>query len=403
MRSISCKALAQDILDRSLAGHPPKKLPRALVQDPCAQALFGILAEGLADQFEPALCDVYARLFSQAAAMANDLLEPASLVARYERVRRTRPVNGSPKRIFVLSRVTLGADIAVTSVLLSAAKRRFPNADIVFVGPKKNYELFARDARLRYAQVEYRRGSLRDRLSIWEDLQKLLSAEDSAVLDSDSRLTQLGLLPVCPEERYHLFESRSYGALTDLTISELASSWAQETLGIGGAKPYVALPRMFRPSASYISVSLGVGENPGKRLPDPFEEELLKLLAGRGVGIWIDRGAGGEEAQRVSRALERAGIAASVWNGSFSSFAMIIAGSRLYVGYDSAGQHVAAACEVPHINIFAGACCPRFYERWRQTGPKSTVIRVEEPDAVQTLEHVRRALEGVPILTSAHD
>jgi hypothetical protein len=28
--------------------------------------------------------------------------------------------------VFVLSRVTLGADVAVTSVLLDAAKRRFP-------------------------------------------------------------------------------------------------------------------------------------------------------------------------------------------------------------------------------------------------------------------------------------
>jgi len=397
LRSTSCKALAQEVLDRALAGDPPKKLPRALVQEPCAQALFGILVEGLADRFEPALCDVYARLFSQAAAMVNDLLEPASLVARYERVRRTRPVSGNPKRIFVLSRVTLGADVAVTSVVLAAAKRRFPNAEIVFVGPKKNYELFARDARLRYAQLEYRRGSLRDRLAVWDELQRLLSAEDSVVLDPDSRLTQLGLLPVCAEERYHLFESRSYGALTDLSISELAAAWSEETLGIAGAKPYVALPKMFNPSARYIAVSLGVGENADKRLPDPFEDELLKLLAARGVGMWIDRGAGGEEALRVSGVLERTGIAASVWNGSFASFAVIIAGSRLFVGYDSAGQHVAAACEVPQINIFAGFCCPRFYDRWRQAGTGSTVIRVDEPDVAGTLERVREALQsGAP-------
>jgi ADP-heptose:LPS heptosyltransferase len=365
--------------------------------------LFGILVEGLADRFEPALCDVYVRLFSQAAAMVNDLLEPASLVARYERVRRTRPVAGKASRIFVLSRVTLGADVAVTSVVLSAAKRRFPNADIVFVGPRKNYELFARDPRLRYAQVEYRRGSLRDRLAIWEDLQKLLSAEDSVVLDPDSRLTQLGILPVCSEERYHLFESRSYGSLTDLNISELAAAWAEETLGVSGAKPYVALPKMFRSSAPYIAVSLGVGENAAKRLPDPFEEELLKMVASRGVGIWIDRGAGGEEALRVAGALERAGIAASVWNGSFASFAVIIAGSRLYVGYDSAGQHVATACEVPQINVFAGFCCPRFFDRWRAGGPQSTVIRVDEPDVAATLERVKESLEASSVSTAALD
>ena len=31
-----------------------------------------------------------------------------------------------PGRVFVLSRVTLGADVAVTSVLLAAAKNAFP-------------------------------------------------------------------------------------------------------------------------------------------------------------------------------------------------------------------------------------------------------------------------------------
>ena len=102
--------------------------------------------------------------------------------------------------MFVLSRVTLGADVAVTSVLLAAAKQRFPHAEIVFVGPRKNYELFAGDPRLRHAPVDYRRGSLRERLAVWDELQALLAAPDALVIDPDSRLTQLGLLPVCPEE-----------------------------------------------------------------------------------------------------------------------------------------------------------------------------------------------------------
>ena len=42
-----------------------------------------------------------------------------------------RPVSPATAAVFVLSRVTLGADVAVTSVLLAAAKRRFPQARIV--------------------------------------------------------------------------------------------------------------------------------------------------------------------------------------------------------------------------------------------------------------------------------
>jgi ADP-heptose:LPS heptosyltransferase len=371
-------------------------LPPALLEETGGQALFGILAEGLADRFEPPLCDVYARLFSQAVAHVAENVAPDSLVARYQRVRRPRPVSGEPRRVFVLSRVTLGADVAVTSVLLAAAKQRFPHAEIVFVGPRKNFELFARDPRLRHADIAYRRGGLRQRLAVWEPLKALLAAADAVVIDPDSRLTQLGLLPVCPEESHHLFESRGYGGETDRTLPELAAAWAGETLGVPQAKPYVALePGTAGPGGHpHTAVSLGVGENPAKRIPDPFEERLLGLLASRGAALAIDKGAGGEEAARVERAVERSGVNAVFWEGSFAGFAAIIAASRLYVGYDSAGQHVAAACGVPLVGIFAGFAAPRMFQRWRPTGERATVIRVDRPDPLETLERVRAAIDS---------
>ena len=142
------------MLAQCLAGDPPAALPPELLEDACAPALFSILVEGLADRFEPALCDAYVHLFSSAIAQTAGDVDAAALEARYERVRRARPVSVEPRRVFVLSRVTLGADVAVTSVLLDAAKRRFPRARIVFVGPQKNYELFAGDPRIEHAPVE---------------------------------------------------------------------------------------------------------------------------------------------------------------------------------------------------------------------------------------------------------
>ena len=390
MTSTSCSEIARELLDQCLAGQPPAELPAALVQEPGGQALFGILVEGLADRFEPRLCDVYTRLFAQAVAQVSENVDPALLVARYQRVRRPRAISFEPHRVFVLSRVTMGADVAVTSVLLAAAKQRFPHAEIVFVGPRKNYELFAGDPRLLHAEIAYRRGGLRDRLAVWDPLKALLTAPDSVVIDPDSRLTQLGLLPVCAEERYHLFESRGYGGETDRALPELAAAWAQETLGVANAKPYVALERSV--AGGHTAVSLGVGENPAKRIPDPFEEQLLALLASGGAALVVDKGAGGEEAARVGRAVERSGVKAAFWEGSFAGFAALIAASRLYVGYDSAGQHVAAACGVPLIGIFAGFPAPRMFQRWRPTGPLATVIRVDRPDPLETLERVRAAL-----------
>ena len=381
------------MLAQCVAGSPPEELPRALLEERCGQALFGIWVEGLADRFDTALCDAYARLFAQAAAHVDPALNADTLVTRYQRVRRGRVAVGDPRRVFVLSRVTLGADVAVTSVLLAAARQRFPGAEVFLAGPRKNFDLFAGDPAIRHAPIEYRRGSLRDRLLAVAELKELFRDPDTLVIDPDSRFTQLGLLPVCDEDRYHFFESRAYGGASDRALPELAAAWAEETFGVSGAKPFVALESPAR-SGSHIAISLGVGENPAKRLPDPFEEELMSLLAQTGRCLAIDAGAGGAEAERVRRAVARSGVAATLWDGSFAGFASIIAGSRLYVGYDSAGQHVAAACGVPLISIFAGFPAPRMFARWRPAGDHVTVLRVDRPDSTETIRRVREALKA---------
>lgn len=392
MRSTSCSSIAQDLLERAIAGNLPAAIPPALLEDPCGHALFGILVEGLADRFDPVLCDAYVRLFSSAVPHVVPGVDPISLVVRYERIRRPHPPRSKPSRIFVLSRITLGADVAVTSVVMAAAKKRFPQAEIVFVAPRKNYELFAADPRIRHAPIAYQRGGLAARLAVWAELKGLIKGDDCLVIDPDSRLTQLGLLTLCDDEQYHFFESRAYGADTERPLSELAAAWAQECFGGNHAVPYIALGAQPQRSP-YIAVSLGVGGNAAKRLPDPFEEELLRMLAARGMPLCIDLGAGGEEAARVARALERSGIQANLWNGSFAGFASIIAGSLLYVGYDSAGQHVAAAAGVPLISVFAGFPSPRMFMRWRPTGPHACVLRVDEPNVEKTLTRVREALQ----------
>lgn len=361
------------MLAECLAGWVPRSLPRELANMPCTGALFGIVAEGLSDRFEPALCAAYARLFAPLFDVDPE---------RYFRVREVRRVDAEPARVVVLSRITLGADVAVTSVLLDAAKRRFPQSEIAFAGPAKNYELFAGDPRIVHAPVDYKRGDWR---AAAETLRGVIG--DALVIDPDSRLTQLGLLPVCPEDRYCFFESRSYGAGTTRSLPELAAEWAAETFGVTGSKPFLALAPPPEPG-DRIAVSLGVGGNQTKRVADPFEEKLLQLLSKTGLELWVDKGAGGEEAARV----ERAARGARLFEGPFAGFARIIAGSRLYVGYDSAGQHVAAASGVPAITVFAGFPSERMFHRWKPAGEQSTVLRVDRPDPDEVLSRVAAAL-----------
>ncbi len=363
--------------------------------------------EGLADRFEPRLCDAYAAIFSDAISRTIPDHSAGELLDRYRRVRRRRPVSGlagQVSRVFVLSRVTLGADIAITSSVLDAAKRRFPRAEVVLAGGEKSRQLFAADARVRHLAVSYGRGgTLRERLSIWPQLQASLSEPGSIVIDPDSRLTQLGLLPVCPEENYFLFESRSYGGDGSETLTDLVRMWLAETLDVDNARPYIAPAEAIDPGPEpVIGISFGVGDNSAKRLPDPFEEHLLRLLGTSGAVLLVDKGAGGEEAERVERAIRRSGVPESrvrTWHGSFSAFAAMLARSRLYVGYDSAGQHAAAACGVPLISIFAGFPSSRMFERWRPTGPGLIeVVRVDRPDPVGTLAEVSRVLSRLGVL-----
>ena len=376
------EAIARRLLACCLDQHPwPAHLVDDLLASGGDRELFRIVVERLADLFEPRLCRVYAELFCDVIARRTGL-HATHLLARYERVREARVLDRAPssiRNVFVLSRVTLGADVAVTSVVLDAAKKRFPHAVIRFAGPAKNWEMFAADPRLRHLPVAYgRSGTVDDRIAVWPQLREAVSLPDSIVIDPDSRLTQLGLLPVCPEEDHYFFESRSYGAATTDPLAVLTSRWAEETFGVPAARPYICTG--IDASKYACTVSFGTGENPAKRVPDPFEQEVLRRLP---RPLLIDKGAGGEEAERVERVLARIGAKAgregiAMWDGSFAGFAAHIQRSKLYFGYDSAGGHVAAACGVPMISVFAGAVSERMFERWRPTGAgKIEIIRPE--------------------------
>jgi ADP-heptose:LPS heptosyltransferase len=395
--------LAEQLLALCLKGETwPEELLDQLLTPVCSDALFRVVVERLADLFEPRLCDVYADLFSQVIARSVPDLNAADLRSRYDRVRWLRKLQGEQvETVFVLSRVTLGADVAVTSVLLDAAQRRFPRARIVLVGSPKSWELFADRSRIEHAPVPYRRtGSVRERLAPWQELKRLLAAPNSIVIDPDSRLTQLGLLPVCPEESYYFFESRAYAAEGDDPLPVLAASWARATFGIDDAAPWLApapaesIKIHGRP---FVTMSFGTGENPAKRIADPFEWELVGYLGKTGAHVLIDEGAGGEEAERVQRAISKSGAPPKhirTFRGSFAAFASAIARSDLYIGYDSAGQHVAAACGVPLVSIFAGFPSARFFSRWRPWGKgKIEVICAKQQTPAEILQQAIELLK----------
>jgi ADP-heptose:LPS heptosyltransferase len=58
----------------------------------------------------------------------------------------------------------------------------------------------------------------------------------------------------------------------------------------------------------------------------------------------------------------------------------MISKAALYVGYDSAGGHVAAAAGVPLVSIFGGYPSERMLQRWTPYGPGVRRIVRADPE-----------------------
>ena len=159
--------------------------------------LFPSLVEPLGDAFTPEACAVYNQLFAQViqhcrkqpggeaidcSLLHFGLVTAADLLARAVRVRVPRRFDNARarrvKKAVVLSRVTLGADVAVTSVVLAALKAVLPTAEIRLVANARTLQLFAGDPRVQLCAIEYPRGGgLIKRLTSWQCAVEALRQE----------------------------------------------------------------------------------------------------------------------------------------------------------------------------------------------------------------------------------
>jgi len=377
-------------------------IAEALDSDSGSSALFRDLVEPLADAFEFSLVNAYTHVFARVIEAAIPELDATALVERFMRIRKPRKFLGNPEsveHVFVLSRITIGADIAITSRILRAAFVHFPQAKIHFVGPRKNYEMFEPEIGIDLVEVPYKRtGTLQERLGVYPALKEALSVKGALIVDPDSRLSQLGLLPLGEEEHYYFFETRSWWSDEDMPLGEMTERWIEQTFEVPLHVPVVAVED--RLEGFDVTLSLGVGENPEKAMPWPFEPKLLQLLVDRGLRVLVDTGAGGEEAERVRRAIEevRPGANGSVtpYYGSFKEFASEINASELFIGYDSAGGHAACALGVPGLLLFRGYPNERFMIRWIPWGDgELEVLDAENLSIEDALDRVQEAVEAI--------
>ncbi len=375
-----------------------------------AKALIRTVVEEMSDRFSPELSGCYVEIFTRAIASVMHSFSDGFLRQRYADLCGSPAralAGGPPENVIVLSRITLGADIAVTSVFLNALRRRFPGATLWFAGSAKNFELFTGLPNVRHWPIAYpRAGTLAERFSVVRGLDGAFDDPGTWLMDPDSRITQLGLLPAAPLRSTLFFESRSAAPESSESLSAIASGWCAEHLGIADSRPEIALgsPDRLSGDASAgrggICVSLGVGNNEAKRLSGRFEAQLLRTLADTGRRLWIDSGAGDEEAEAVHTAVAASGAApgrVEILRGSFADFCRVIQTAGLYVGYDSAGQHAAAAMGVPAITLFKGFANERMLHRWQPRGlATGKVIRIDSGTPEErVLDEFRSALREI--------
>jgi ADP-heptose:LPS heptosyltransferase len=338
--------------------------------------------------------------------------------------------------VFVLSRITLGADVAITSIVLQLVQRAFPTAERYLVGPSGSGQLLTGLSGSRFVERSYEKGGLLRRLDAWhatsqllQDMTAGLDDADWLVVDPDSRLTQLGLLPIATSTvPYLFFESRSYAIPGLETLGELTAHWLQRALLLDseeGTRPRLELAmseierarqivHAFRRAGAFVvAVNLGVGGNARKRIPGEFEVDLIRRLITDGSRVILDYGIGEEETRvttivaalrnegrRVCELGATASDASSIPNdcdvvtyrGPVAPFAALIGASNLYVGYDSAFQHIAAAQGVAVIDIFVNSPNATFLRRWRphSSAPVTVVETTAHADDV-TLDQISDA------------
>jgi ADP-heptose:LPS heptosyltransferase len=420
-----------------------------------SSALFEVVVEKLCDDFEDLPVEVYSRVMCQVISYCRTVPAGKSLDARltgfgiasvdqlHQRAvsihsrpchyDKTRP----PRRIMLLSRVTIGADVAILSVMIQRLRRLFPEADLVVIGNRKLQGLFGGNPDIRIRELSYaRRGGLFERFAGWHAALDILreeltdiGEESILVIDPDSRITQLGVLPLLhpappgrSPDNYLFFNTRDHVLTANgRSMAQGTNDWMNAVFDASeSAYPTVWIPSDLLKAARaktdllrsagarhLVAMNLGVGQNSRKRVGLEFEKRLLRaLVAVPGTVVILDRGFGAEEEEHS--ALLMADVHACGVRGVETSFAAdglpplshgvvamecgigamaaIISHSDEYLGYDSACQHIAAAARTPTLTVFAGTNNKNFIRRWSAYG--DTDCRIVHVNTLTDPAHV---------------
>ncbi len=411
-------------------------------------ALYDLVVERLCDDFEDLPLSAYSRAICQVIAYCrgvpaghglDETLNTFGMLSSdhlYQRALSTRTrqyrydVSKPPRRIVLLSRGTIGADVAILSVMIQRLTKLFDETEIVVLGNAKLHELFDAHPRVRVGELNHaRRDGLFERFASWHAALKALRDEmppggetEMLVIDPDAQISQLGMLPLVHADNYLFFPTRDH-TLTGQghRMGERVNDWMDVVFGtVDFCYPTVWVSPSIMDTArirtdllraagakQVITVDLGVGHNARKRVNLEFERRLLRALAVvPDTVVILNRGFGPDETGRSMQLvadIRSSGLPSLETHLGSASFpaiphgvvtvechlgemAALIAHSDEYIGYNSAGQHIAAAAKIPTLTVFAGSNNMNFVQRWSAFG--DTECRIVHVNTLTDPGHV---------------
>jgi ADP-heptose:LPS heptosyltransferase len=410
----------------------------AVIAQAASVSLFSKIIETLSDDFSESGAAACSRVLLRILAFVRkqpegrelDLLlkqkgftQTSELLSRFEKICEKRVLSDRQRekvqKIIILSRVTVGADIAITRIIIQRLRNSFPHTELVLIGPGHLSDMFAEMPRCRCVPFIYKNdGTLVEKMTSWPSLlatvtqeSKDCAADEILLFDTDTRLSQLGLLPLSHDDNTWYFPSRTigYADVRQKSLYDLSNQWMNTILREN--KPtsfsplfshieeaYSSLRRRLKKNraAFIITINFGVGNDPQKKIDAAFELTLLReLLKTPQTVVILDSGCGEEERQRTEehlRVLKLSGTTAQTiaqgekikkislshgilsHQGPLGDLGKLIRISDCFIGYDSCGQHIATAAGTPSVIIFAGAPSARFVARWSPNNPAGATI-----------------------------
>lgn len=340
-------------------------------------------------------------------------------------------IKKTPKCVGIFSRVTYGADILLTSIVIRHVIKRWPDVDVVVLGDRCIAGLFEGVKTVDVEDIKYpRRGLLVDRiLSVLRIEQVLKEYEMDLIINPDSRLDQLGLVPFRCNIPMLLWHPTCPLNQTSGSLAVSIDKWLSRRLGtIPSCRPGIFFSKIFQQCASQwknifgpntIAVKLHHGGKPSKGLPFEYEIKLLERLASCGWRILLSKGTGIREEMESNDLVHKLGW--EYWDvqendhgksrlirfgetnidecklvrfyGSLPGWAAAVNGCGMALNYDSVGQHIAAALNVNSVVVFRDFPNERFIQAW--TPPSKAVVKVVRLDGDLDLSYVDHILDEI--------